>query len=495
MRLSSVNLLACLFAIIVFSSHAQAMQESDFVGMYTQGGMESQSQMFLLDDNTFCYTLIAGSLDMIKAGRWRLTQGEATINLQEVQPDTQIYPAIGKNMDRLGPPMVSINIDGYTLSNARSPVFAVSSTDTQPATFRPLFSAGKNGWSGTYLFPLIAPEKAQYFFIGDIEVSKYGKPLKLRVTQYKIENYDTIRIGYNEMQSNPAMNVNVQLVNNVLQMGGERFGSQKPLNQKTIIDVREQCINPIMFPDKVVASEEKEADAQAYGKAEILKPIKSFKLDMAAIVGEPFFGGKDDGVRRGTDSLDSLIESEKQQLQVAFESAKGDAKAADDFLQLSKSMAGKKRVERYAPLIVKLYAELLVAKNGQGEFSLTEKIFFHFMENLYPVTEGVKNKEMDYGMSVIASQGLILTVATKNDEISKLIFGKLLGDKFDISTHQNRVLIYNLACYYAVNNNKTAMLDAIKQARKRKTPAKQFMDDSDFKSYWKDEDFLNAIKD
>lgn len=39
------------------------------------------------------------------------------------------------------------------------------------------------------------------------------------------------------------------------------------------------------------------------------------------------------------------------------------------------------------------------------------------------------------------------------------------------------------------------MLDAIKQARKRKTPVKQFMDDSDFKHYLNDDDFLRALKD
>jgi hypothetical protein len=206
--------------LIVFSSHTQAIQESDFVGMYTQRGMESQAQLFLLDDNTFCYTLIAGSLDLIKAGRWKKITGEATIKLEEVRPNDQIYPAYGKNLDRLGAPMVSINIDGYTLSNAHSPVFALTSTDTQPSTFRPLFPSERSTWSGTYSLPLMAPDKAKYFFIGDVEVNKFGKPLQLRMTQYKIENFDTIRIGYNEMQANPAMKATASLNNSVLDMGG-----------------------------------------------------------------------------------------------------------------------------------------------------------------------------------------------------------------------------------------------------------------------------------
>jgi hypothetical protein len=70
----------------------------------------------------------------------------------------------------------------------------------------------------------------------------------------------------------------------------------------------------------------------------------------------------------------------------------------------------------------------------------------------------------------------------------------VLTPKFDITTHKNATLIYNLACFYALNHKKTEMLEAVKQARKRGKPVKQFMDDTDFKDYLKDADFLTALK-
>lgn len=495
MRSFTVSFFSLMLAAVVSAKNAQAQppSESEFVGMYTQGGFESQAQIFLLDDNTFCYTFMGGSLDLIKAGRWKHTKGVSTVNLQEIRPDSQIYPAYGKNLDRLGPPMVRINFDGYTLSNARSPVFAVSNTDKLPTTFRPLFPSGKSRWSGTYSLPLMAPETAKYFIIGDVEVDKFERPVKLRLTQYKIENYDTIRIAFNEMQVNPAMNIDVQLINNVLHMGGSKFVSKKPLNTETLIDVREQCVNPILFPDRV-SSDQKYSQEQLPGNTEILKPLKSFNLELAAITGEPIFGADDEGASKGNDSIDGLIDAEQKLLQETFDSAKSETQPADNFMQLANNLAGKKRINRHAPMLVKLYADLLVAKVAKGKMPVAEKMFFNFMENIYPAVHSSKREEVVYALSVIASQGLIITVATKNDEIRKLVFEKLLGDKFDITTHKNRALIYNLACYYATINNKVAMIDAIKQARKRGTPPKQFMDDTDFNNYWKDAEFLDTIK-
>ena len=486
--------IALLLSTIAFSPliNAQTLPESTFVGVYTQGDVDSQAQLFLLDDNTFCFTFMGGSLDLLKAGRWEKNSANATINLLEYRPDAQLYPAIGKNLDRLGTLKVAINFDGYSLSNARSPVFAVSNTDAQPASFRPLFPRGKSNWAGTYSLPLMLPENAKYFFIGDVEVDKYEKPLKLRVTQYKIENYDTVRIGFDELQASPAMNANALLINNVLQMNGSKFGSKQPLDGDTANDVRLQCINPILLPENSNATADK-TQKKLLGNAELLKPIKRFNLEVSAVVGAPIFDDADKSATKGIDSLDELIEAEQALLQAAFNRAKEDSQSVDGFMQLVKNLAEKKRFKRHAPLVVKLYAELMTAHVAKGQFVLAEKMFFNFMENIYPLTIGLKDAAMHYSLSVIASQGLIITSAIKNADISKLVFAKLLGEQFDITTHENRTLINNLACYYAILDNKTAMLEAIKQARKRKLPTKQFMGDTDFKNYWLDVDFLNAI--
>ena len=138
-------------------------------------------------------------------------------------------------------------------------------------------------------------------------------------------------------------------------------------------------------------------------------------------------------------------------------------------------------------------ARVACALTANGNLAESKKILQHFMVNIYPLSLGVKNDGMSYSISVIASQGLIMAVALKETDISKIVFEKLLGDQFDIATHKNSTLIYNLACYYATNNKKVEMLNAVKEARKRGKLPKQFMSDADFNNYWSDADFINAI--
>lgn len=477
---------------IISKAEAVSPSEAKFVGMYTQRDVDTQAQLFLLDDNTFCFTFMGGSLDLLKAGRWNAGKAEGTISLHEVRLDKPIYPALGLNIDRLGPLMVGINFDGYSLSNAISPVFAVTSTDKQPMSFRPIFPNESASWAQTYALPLMPPEIAKYFYIGDIELDKYGKPKRLRMLQYKIGKHDAIRIGFNNVQSDPPMNVSAKLVNNVLQLGRDKFGATHPLEANMITEVKEQCINPAMHHEKN-SDATNPVQRQLPLNSEILAPIKSFSLDVSAISGAPLFETKDESTPTATDSINDQLESEQKQLQTLLKNATDEMLKIDEFLIFAKELAGKKRIKRHAPIVVKSYAELLVVITAKGNLAESKKILQHFMDNIYPLILNVKNDGMSYSVSVIASQGLIMAVALKDAEISKVVFDKLLGDKFDIVSHRNSTLIYNLACYYASNNNKQAMLDAIIQARKRGKLPKQFMSDTDFKNYWSDADFLNAI--
>lgn len=474
---------------------AQAPSDSDFVGMYNQGHMESLAQLALLDDHTFCYALMAGNLDLIKVGRWKAGNAQGTIDLEEVRPDSPVHPAVGRILDRLGTPKVGINLDGHSLSDARSPVFAVTRAKIPPATLRPLFDKGNSRWSWarTYALPLLAPEEARYFFIGDIEVDIYEKPKWLRVTQYEIGSYDAVRIGFDRIQSEPPLRMSMRLVHGILWMGDEKFGTRKPLTPDMIAEVRENCIYPALHPDRTRSSQE-ENQPQSPGNEELLRPIKSFYLDMSAIAGPPFFDATNPLETRATDSLKNLIELEKDQLEAAFKRATGDIRTSDEFLSLAKAVAEKRnRMAMHAPLLVKLFSELLVATNVKGDFGSSERIILHFKKSIYPATVGVESDSMSYGLSVIASQGLINVTKVKNNAISDFVFEKLLGEHFDIATHKNLTLIYNLACYHAINNNKAAMLEAIKQSRRRGVSSKQFMDDPDFNNYWNDAEYLSAI--
>lgn len=472
----------------------RAPVDSDFVGIYNQGRMESLAQVVLLDDHTFCYALMAGNLDLIKAGRWKAGNAQGTIDLEEIRPDSPVHPAVGRVLDRLGEPKVGINFDGHSLSGARSPVFAVTRAETPPATFRPLFGKENSRWSWarTYALPLMDPGEARYFFIGDIEVDFYERPKRLRVTQYAIGRYDTIRIGFDRIRSEPPLRMTMRLAQDALWMGDENFGTRKPLTPEIVVEVREHCINPALRPDQTFSAQAEEQQHLPENE-ELLTPIRTIYLDVAAIAGRPFFTANQTDTP-ATDSLKSLVESERNELEAAFKRAAGDIRTSDEFLDLAKAVAEKRnRINMHAPLLVKLFSELLVATNVKGDFGSSERIILHFKKNIYPATLGVESDSMSYGLSVIASQGLINVTKVKNNAISDFVFEKLLGEHFDIATHKNITLIYNLACYHALNNNKTGMLEAIKQSRRRGVPSKQFMDDPDFKNYWNDAEYLSAI--
>jgi len=467
--------------------------EASFVGMYVQRSVDAQSQLFILDDRTFCFTFMGGALDLIKAGRWHAMGEEGVINLQEVRGQTQIHPAIAKNLDRLEDGMIGINFDGYTLSEAYSPAYAISSANVVPDKLTPLFAAGNTTWSQTYALPLMKANQAKYIFIGDIEVDKYGNPQQqVRVTQYNLEDYDAIRIGFNRIQAEPAMNVNISTEDNILFMNGNRFGPRKALDSETIKEVREQCIKPIL--QQADNTEDNNRQGKKSIKEKMLTPVKTFYMNSSAISGKPIFEKTDEKSTTETDSFSGMIDSEEQQLQTAFKDAMDKRDHVDDYLNLVKKISEKEnRVKWHLSRIVDNYAHLLVKIVGSGDLKYSEKLFFYFVENIYPHTLGIKNNEMSYAISMIASQGLILAIQLKNKKISAIVFERLLGDEYDITTHSNATLIYNMACYYAVNNKVTEMLIAIKQARKRGKPPEQFMKDTDFKRYREDPKFLNAI--
>lgn len=476
----------------VYMPPADSASMANIVGMYTNKDMESQSQIVLLEDNTFCFTFVGGSLDMIKAGHWKFIDTD-TVQLQETKRSQPIHPAIANNIDRLGPVLVGINFDGYTLSDAYSAIFATSSSDEMPATFRPLFPAHTDSWALTYALPLMPADKVRYFYIGDVEMGPRGPTQKLRVTQYRLDGYDTVRIGFNQQQAEKALDMKAHVTGQTVTIGGTKFGYKTELTPELVSQVREVCINPALqqnnhhHPDK--------DNRPQQNKATELVPVKTFYLDASVIAGEPFFSVKDTGNTTPTDEIRILVESERARMQTLFDAASSDPKNINDFLLLVDDIVGKKnRITMHMPLMMDLLTKLLVKTNSSGDFKNSEKIFYNFMEHVYPAAKRIKETTVIDNISNIASQGIVLSIVTKNADISKIVFDQILGADFDITKHKNRLLIYNVACYYAINKNKKEMLVAITQARINKVSKQQFIDDADFKKYSNDPDFLQAIE-
>ncbi len=475
---------------------SNASAESAFVGSYRHGDVDSVSQLFVLDDHTFCYTFMGGALDLLAAGRWKATDKAATsIRLEEIRPTQEMFPVFASTLGRQGG-FVAFTFDGYSFSNANSPVFAITSTDAAPTVFKPLFPAGKSQWAGAYVLPPVAREDAKYLFVGDVEVDAYNKPLRLRVTQYELGTQDTVRLGFDQLQARPLLQMTARLSGSMLFVDGSKFGAKSGLSPQTIQEVREACIAPALAAEQASGSELNVArDNGAVERGRVLTPIKHFSLSPSAVQGGPVFGDDYQSADTDGDPIAALMAAETAQLNTAFQSAMGNPKTLDNFLQTAKTIAEiQPRIRKHAATLVPRYAELMVKITASGDMAASERMLHFFIDFIAPHTQPVPDGDAQYAASVIASQGIIVAAAKNSSQLGELVHAKLLGSSFDIHKTRNPTLIYNLACYYSLQNQKPAMLDAVRQARVRGKPTAQFMKDTDFKNYWADPEFLSAVK-
>lgn len=274
---------------------AQALTaaEKPFVGGYTQGSVDSRAQLMLLDDNTFCFSFMGGSLDMLAGGRWK-AEGNG-VRLEEVRLNGAVFPVLPVPGRPVGSQKEGVEFDfhGHSLSRAVSVAFATGSDEAVPTSLRRLFKDGHNGWSSSYKLPPLPAAQVRYFYIGDAEVDANGEPKRMRVVQYRRGDANTLRVGYNRAFGSPPLSQLATLKDDeVLYVDGSRFGPRKELPEKALERIRSACIRPALAEAKR-PSEEEAADIAA-GRATSVKqpplvPVKTFYLPLTAIQDAPYF--------------------------------------------------------------------------------------------------------------------------------------------------------------------------------------------------------------
>lgn len=267
--------------VVSISTHAATPAETGYVGEYRGGSVDTVAQLALLDDNTYCFAFTGGALDLLAAGRWK-AEGSG-IRLQQVRQEQTLFPAFARKVDAQGA-MVEFDFHGHTLSNARAPVFAVSADDAAPTTLRPLFSEGNSNWSESYKLPALPAESVRYFYLGDLVEGTPGKPPVVKVVQYRLEDGNSVRVGFDELQAMPLMDQRAELKGQVLFLSGSRLGQRRPLNPDILKTVRSGCIDPALKPGVPRPLKE--------GQNKPLEPLKTFTVSPSAIQGKPFFEAK-----------------------------------------------------------------------------------------------------------------------------------------------------------------------------------------------------------
>ena len=100
-----------------------------------------------------------------------------------------------------------------------------------------------------------------------------------------------------------------------------------------------------------------------------------------------------------------------------------------------------------------------------------------------------------YIINVIASQALAVAVHRPQDAaLVDAVMTALVGPRFDPDAHTNATLLYNLACYHALQGDRTRMLRHLAAAARLGKPAEQFRRDRDFEQYWGDAAFVAATR-
>lgn len=182
------------------------------------------------------------------------------------------------------------------------------------------------------------------------------------------------------------------------------------------------------------------------------------------------------------------LKGEKEKLHAAFNKAMHDNNALQEFFDTSTYIAKhSQEVKKHAFQMADHTTKLLINQLKGGNYKTAEDIVAHYIDMLLP-SVGLHEKSKD-----VASNAIVLSVVNHDDVIAARVFSKILGPDFDITAERNEILLYNMACYYAVHKEKQQMLLAIQQALKQGKMAEQFMSDPDFKNYWKDPDFLSVL--
>ncbi len=186
-----------------------------------------------------------------------------------------------------------------------------------------------------------------------------------------------------------------------------------------------------------------------------------------------------------------------QSLQAQAEKAQRDpAKQLQPLLAQATTLAQHpQHAQALAPGVTAVVADLLNRFNMGGKLDASATLVRHYLAQVHPHTSRwTGDSSLAYNQGVIASQTLAFGIhSAPNRDLVDGVMGTLIGPNFDPAKQTNGTLMYNLACYYAVQGDTPRLLQSASAARRLGKPASQFLTDTDFEKYWKDIAFLQVL--
>ncbi len=163
--------------------------------------------------------------------------------------------------------------------------------------------------------------------------------------------------------------------------------------------------------------------------------------------------------------------------------------AVKRYLKMSESISKKYSSDQNITKYLANYSTKLLIKMLKEQKYDKAKSIFESYADVIMIHSGFCEKSTD-----VASNGLVLSLYTKDDSIADKVFNKILGSQFQAATSENEILLFNMACYFSLKKEKDSMLPIIERALLLGKDAQQFLDDSDFAYYWEDADFLKTLQ-
>ena len=281
---------AVTLALASSGAMAQVPAPADLAGAYRHSTVDTVSELYLLEDQTFCLAFMGGSLDLLAGGRWQMAADGQSLSLQEVRDTHQrpVLPLFQRppegllDSDALRPR--TLVLDGRRLSFAQDVVIGFS-----PDQLRPVFSPAQHVFSSTYSLPL--PRQARQLWVG---YRLPNQPDSYQVQGYPLTNKGTPFLSYDHVAHRPLLDLQLQRDQQDLVLQGERFNKRStPLAGSERESIREAC-QPFMHAGAAQQQEQSDSLPQI---APLAPPIQ---LPATAVGRQPWIGDTEEGEQAGS---------------------------------------------------------------------------------------------------------------------------------------------------------------------------------------------------
>lgn len=233
--------------VLLATTSTLAVAQPKFVGVYNHRTVDSVAALYVLPDQTFCYTLIAGALDLLIPGTWQSkasAQGSHNITFTQTSPfPSRFVVAVDDAaQNEPGKPKDSqreIILNGAALSMVQQDMVMGWGNSTRlPDNLAPLFTADQSSFSRRYALPL--PADARYLFLGyQDEQGAY------RISRFDIGGYrgNRVLVNYSMEAAGAGTQWAAHFDGTHLNMAGADMGAPSALSRETIQQVRQNCLS------------------------------------------------------------------------------------------------------------------------------------------------------------------------------------------------------------------------------------------------------------